>query len=177
MQAVSSITCLKNRLALSSESSLLSSCWLWSGSNWMARGESPRWPCGAQPTGPDWIIAWEREKNTSLLLVVFQSLCRVWFFAIPWTAARQASLSFTISWSLLILMSIESMMPSNHLIFCHPLLLLPLIFPSIRVFSESAVCIRWPKYWGFSFSISPSNEYSGLISSTAGASIFKSLYV
>ena len=83
----------------------------------------------------------------------------------PWTAARQASLSFTISQSLLKLISIESVMPSNHLILCHPLLLLPSIFPSIRVFSnESAVGIRWPKYWNFSFSISPSNEYPGLIS-------------
>ena len=80
-----------------------------------------------------------------------------------WTAVRQASLSFTISWSLLKLMSIESVMPSNHLILCHPLLLLPPTFPSIRVFSsESALCIRWPKYW--SFSISPSSEYSGMIS-------------
>ena len=86
-------------------------------------------------------------------------------FSTPWTAARQASLSFTISWSLLRLMSIEAVMPSNHLIFCRPLLLLPSIFPSIRVFSnESALCIRWPKYWSFSFSINPSNEYSGLIS-------------
>ena len=84
--------------------------------------------------------------------------------ATPWTAARQASLSFTISQSLLKLMSIESVIPSNHLIFCHPLLL-PSIFPSIRVFSnDSALCIRWPKYWSFSSSISPSNEYSGLIS-------------
>ena len=83
----------------------------------------------------------------------------------PWTAARQASLSFTIFQSLLKLMSIESMIPSNHLILCHPLLLLPSIFPSIRVFSnELALCIRWPKYWSFSFSICPSNEYSGLIS-------------
>ena len=83
--------------------------------------------------------------------------------ATPWTAARQASLSFTISQSLLKLMSIESVIPSNHLIFCHPLLL-PSIFPSIRVFSNhSALCIRWPKYWSFSSSISPSNEYSGLI--------------
>ena len=83
----------------------------------------------------------------------------------PCTAARQASLSFTISWSLLKLMSVESVMPSNHLILCYPLLLLPSIFPSIRVFSnESVLCIRWPKYWSFSFSISPSNEYSGLIS-------------
>ena len=82
-----------------------------------------------------------------------------------WTAARQASLSFTIPWSLLKLMFIESVMPSNHLILCHPLLLLPSILPSIRVFSsESALPIRWPKYWSFSFSISPSNEYSGLIS-------------
>ena len=81
----------------------------------------------------------------------------------PWTAAHHASLSFTISWSLHKLMCIESVMPSNHFILCHPLLLLPLIFPSIRIFSnESTLCIRWPKYW--SFSISPSNEYSGLIS-------------
>ena len=83
----------------------------------------------------------------------------------PWVTARQASLSFTISWSWLRLMSIVSVMPSNHLILCHPLLLLPSIFPSIRVFSnELALCIRWPNYWRFSFSISPSNEYSGLIS-------------
>ena len=81
----------------------------------------------------------------------------------PWAAAHKASLSFTVSWSLLKLMSIESMMPSNHLILCHPLLLLPSIFPSIRVFTnESAPCIKWPKYW--SFSISPSNEYSWVIS-------------
>ena len=86
-------------------------------------------------------------------------------FATPWTAARQASLSITNSRSLLKLMSVESMMPSNHLILCHPLLLSPSIFPSIRVFSnESAPRIRWPKYWSFSFSISPSNEHSGLIS-------------
>ena len=86
-------------------------------------------------------------------------------FAILWTAARQASLSFTHSWSLLKLMPIESVIPSNHLILCHPLLLPPSIFPSIRVFSiESVLSIRWPKYWSFSFSISPSNEYSGLIS-------------
>ena len=82
----------------------------------------------------------------------------------PWTAVRQASLSFTFSQSLLRLMSIESVRPSNHLLLCHPLLLLPSIFPSIRVFSnESGLHIRWPKYWHFSFSISPSNEYSGLI--------------
>ena len=90
---------------------------------------------------------------------------RVQLFETPWTAAHQASLYFTISWGLLKLMSIESVMPSNHLILCHPLLLPPSIFPSIRVFSsESVLCIRWPKYWSFSFSVSPSNEYSGLIS-------------
>ena len=94
-----------------------------------------------------------------------QSLSHVQFFATPWTAAHQASLSITNSQNLLKLMSIESVMPSNHLILCHPLLLLPSIFPSIRVFSnESVLRIRWPKYWSFSFSIIPSNEYSGLIS-------------
>ena len=83
----------------------------------------------------------------------------------PWTAACQASLSITNSRSLLKLMSIKSVMPSNYLVLCHPLLLLPSIFPSIRVFSnESVLCIRWPKYWSLSFSISPSNEYSGQIS-------------
>ena len=91
-------------------------------------------------------------------------LCHVQLFATPWTAARQASLSFTISRSLLKLTSIESVMPSNHLILCHPLLL-PSIFPCIRVFSnESALRIRWPKYWSFILSISPSNEYPELIS-------------
>ena len=94
-----------------------------------------------------------------------QLLSCVRLFVTPWTAACQASLSITSSQSLLKLMSIESVMPSNHLILCHPLLLLPSIFPSIRVFSnESILCIRWPKYWSCSFSISPSNEYSGLIS-------------
>ena len=98
-------------------------------------------------------------------LIAVQLLSRVPLSATPWTAARHASLSFTTSWSLLKLISLKSVMPSNHLILCHPLLLLPLIFPSIRVFSnESALHIRWPKYWSFSFSISPSNEYSGLIS-------------
>ena len=93
-----------------------------------------------------------------------QSLSSVQLFAIPWTAAFQASLS-TNSWSLLKLMSIESVMPSNHLILCCPLLLLPSIFPSIRIFSnESVLRITWPKYWSFSFNISPSNKYSGLIS-------------
>ena len=91
-----------------------------------------------------------------------QSLSHVRLFEVPWTAAHQASLSITNSWILLKLMSIELVMPSNHLILCHPLLLLPSIFPSIRVFSsESDLHIRWPKYWSF---ISPSSEYSGLIS-------------
>ena len=95
----------------------------------------------------------------------FNLLCHVRLFVTPWIAARQASLSITNSSSLPKLMSIVSVMPSNHLIFCHPLLLLPSIFPSIRVFSnQSALCIRWPKYWSFSFSISPSNEHPGLIS-------------
>ena len=94
-----------------------------------------------------------------------QLLSRVQLFATPWTAACQASLSITKSWSLPKLMFIELVMPYNHLILCHPLLLPLLIFPSIRVFSkESVLCIRWPKYWRFSLSISPSNEYSGLIS-------------
>ena len=97
--------------------------------------------------------------------VSVQLLSRVRLFVTPWTAARQASLSITNSQSLLKLMSIESVMPSNHLILCRPLLLLPSVFPSIRVFSkESVLRIRWAKYWSFSFSISPSNEYSVLIS-------------
>ena len=95
------------------------------------------------------------------MIVIVQSFNHVWFFVTPCTEACQASMSFTISWSLLKLMSIESVMPSNHLILCHPLLL-PLIFLTIRAFSnESALCISWPRYWSFSFSISPSNEYSG----------------
>ena len=94
-----------------------------------------------------------------------QVLSRVRLFATSWTAERQASLSIARSLSLLKLMCIESVMPSNHLVLYYPLLLLPSIFPSIRVFSnESVLCIRWPKYWSFSFSVSPSNEYSGLIS-------------
>ena len=95
-----------------------------------------------------------------------QSLSHVWLLATSWTAACQASLSITNSQSLLQLMSIDLVIPSNHLILCHPLLLPPSIFPSIRVFTNDSVLhIRWPKYWSFSFSISPSSEYSGLISS------------
>ena len=95
---------------------------------------------------------------------VVQSLSHIRLFVTPWTAAHQASLSFTVSLSLLKFMSIESVIPSNHLILCHPLLRLPSIFPSIRVFSnESTLHIRRPKYWGFSFGISPSKEYSRLI--------------
>ena len=115
-----------------------------------------------------WVIIWVsrhlagwREIQAFLVLVV-QLLSCVWLFASPWTAACQASLSSTISWSLLKLISIEPMMPYNHLVLCHPLLLLPSIFPNNRVFSNESHQVA--KYWGFSFSISPSNEYSGLIS-------------
>ena len=98
-------------------------------------------------------------------MIVVQWLSCVRLFVTPWTAAWQTSLSITNSWSLLSLMSIELVMPSNHLILCCPLLLLPSNLPRIRVFSsESVLLIRWPKYWSFSFSISPFNEYSGLIS-------------
>ena len=91
-------------------------------------------------------------------VVLVQSLSHVWLFANTWNAARQPSLSFTSIQSLLKLIPIESVMPSNHLIFCCPLLLLPSILPSVKVDSESALCIRWPKYWSFSFNISPSSE-------------------
>ena len=104
-------------------------------------------------------------KSLILFFSLVQSLSHVWLFVTPWTVARQASLSITNSRSSFKLISIESVMPSNQLIICRPLLLLPSIFPSIRVFSnESVLHMRWPKYWSFSFSISPSNEYSGLIS-------------
>ena len=97
----------------------------------------------------------------------FQSLCRVQLFVTPWTAARQASLSITNSRSSLKLISVESVMPTNHLILCRPILLPPSIFPSIRVFSNQSVFrIRWPKYWSFSFNIRTSNEYSGLVGSS-----------
>ena len=104
------------------------------------------------------------KHESSALFSSVQSLSCVQLFATPWTAARHASLSIPSSQSLLRLMSIKSVMPSNHLILCCPLLLLPSIFPKIRVFSkESVLCTRWPKYWSFGFSTSPSNEYSGLI--------------
>ena len=106
---------------------------------------------------------WKKKKENST--VVVQLLSHVQLFATLWTATHQASLSFTTSQSLLKHMPTYSVMLSNHFIFCHPLLLLPSIFPSIRAFSsESVLCIRWPKYWSFSFRISPSNEYSVLIS-------------
>ena len=105
------------------------------------------------------------QKLSQMDLFSVQSLSRVRLFATPWTAACQASLSLPLSQSLFKLMSMESVMPSNHLFLCLFLLLLPSIFPSIRVFSsELPLCIRWPKYWSFSFSISAFNEYSGLIS-------------
>ena len=122
-------------------------------------------------------VTWKKTGKKSVMvichtLILFiiqfssvQSLSRVRFFATPWIAARQASLSITNSRSLLRLTSIKSVMPSSHLILGHPLLLLPLIPPSIRVFSnESTLCMRWPKYWSFSFSISTSNAHPGLIS-------------
>ena len=114
-------------------------------------------------TGRD--VSEEYQKDSVVYTnVVVQLLSRVQFFGTPWMAARQASLSFTVSRSLLKLMSTELVMPSSHLILSHPLLL-PSIFSDIRVFSsELVLCIRWSKYWSFSFSISPSNEYSGLIS-------------
>ena len=103
--------------------------------------------------------------KSSIQFSSIQSLTCVWLFETPWITERQASLSITNSWSSLKLMPIGWMMPSSHLILCHPLLLLPPIPPSIRVFSnESALCMRWPKYWSFSFSISPSNEHPGLTS-------------
>ena len=119
--------------------------------------------CSHQPLGFSQLVV--PLSFDFLIIISVQSLSRVRLFATSWTVAHQASLSITNSWSLLKLMSIESVMPSNHLILCCPLLLLPLIFPSVRIFSSELVLhIRWPKDWSFSFSISPSNEYSGLIS-------------
>ena len=111
------------------------------------------------------MLYWNEHIVGTQFVVVVQSLSRDGLFATPWAKVCQASMSFTLSLSLFKLMSIKSEMPSNHLIFCRNLLLLPSIFPSIRFFSsESALHIRWPKYGSFSFSISPSNKYSGLIS-------------
>ena len=126
------------------------------------------WKCRVLTTGPPGKfphrIYFKKYLTLINYVVVVQLLSHVQLFATPRTAACQASLSFTISWGLLKLMSIESVMLSNHLILCHPLLILPSIFPSIRViFNESFLPIRWPKYWSFSLSISPSNEYSGVI--------------
>ena len=116
-------------------------------------------------TKQKWLLAEWNVGTSKNDLTSVQSLSHVWLFVTPWTAAHQASPSITNSPSLLKLMSIESVMPSNHLILCRPLLLRPSVFPSIRVFSnESIPCIKWPKYWSFSFNISLSNEYSGLIS-------------
>ena len=120
---------------------------------------NPQW-CPGQKAGSPWLLCLSHFTYISSV----QSLSRLWLFATPWTAARQASLSISNSWSLLKLMAIELVMPSNHLILCHPLPLLPSIFPSIRVFSNESVLHRWPKYWSFSFNISLSNEDSGLIS-------------
>ena len=119
-----------------------------------------------------WKVIWQYIKNLKSFLTRSRYICssvqllsHVWLFETQWTAACQASLSVTNFWISPKLMSFELVMPSNHLILCHPLLLLPSIFPSIRVFSnESALCIRWPKYWNFSVNISPSNEHPGLIS-------------
>ena len=141
------------------------------------------WTVRSQDAGPrerrctrkEWLqsaqalVSSHTQKSAKFLnlryLAFVQSLSRVWLFATPWTAARPASLSITNSRSLLKLKSIESVMPCNHLILCHPLLLTPSIFPSIKVFpSESALRIRWPKYWSFSFGIQPFNEHSGFIS-------------
>ena len=111
------------------------------------------------------IVMMVSQVDTHVQSSSVQLLSCIWLFVTPWTAACQASLSITNSWSLPKLMSIELVIPSNHLILCHPLLLLSSIFPSIKVFAnESVLCIRWPKYWSFSVNISPSSEYSGLIS-------------
>ena len=111
------------------------------------------------------IVMMVSQVDTHVQSSSVQLLSCIWLFVTPWTAACQASLSITNSWSLPKLMSIELVIPSNHLILCHPLLLLSSIFPSIKVFAnESVLCIRWPKSWSFSVNISPSSEYSGLIS-------------
>ena len=140
--------------------------WWWSPHGWLLV------PLGKRPqTAPSPLCIWGHRKKIVIyrsgfgLFSSVQSLSRVRLFSTPWTTACQASLSITNSQSPRKPMSIELVMPSNHLILCHPLLLLPSIFPSIRVFwNESALHIRWPKYWSFSFNISPSNEHPGLIS-------------
>ena len=128
----------------------------------------PAWVCSPAHLFTCSVTSGKCFKTSGLFLHGYSSVqlhSHVQLFATAWTTARQASLSLTNSQSLLKLMFIESVMPSSHLILCRPLFLLLSIFPSIRVFSsESVICIRWPKYWNFSFSISPSNEYSGLIS-------------
>ena len=140
--------------------------------NSLLRRSVPRGDSGFEPgcypqergSGTSALRMWSWENFTVLFVVVIHWLSRVQLSVTPWTAEHQASLSFTISGSLLKLMSIESVMPSNHFILCHPLLLLPSIFPNTRVFSnELTLHIKWPKYWSFSFSINPSNENSGLI--------------
>ena len=127
------------------------------------------WVAMPSSRGSSWPRDWTASLKSLHWFSSVQLLSQFWLFATPWTAAHQASLSITKSRSPPKLMSIESVMPSNHLILCHPLLFLPSIFPSIRVFSnESALHIKWPKYWSFSFSISPSNEHRGLISFRMG---------
>ena len=140
--------------------------WTWvrvnSGSWWWTGRPGVLWFTGPQRVGHDWVT---ELKVIYAFVVIVQLLIHVQLFVTPWTAAQQASLSFAIAQSFLKFMSNESVMPSNHFILCRSLLLLPSIFPSIGFFSnESAICIRWPKYQSFSFSIRPSNEYSGLIS-------------
>ena len=139
-------------------------------SRWRVQSQKSRQVSGMETTvcswtSPPWSSLWFQEPAVFYQFSSVQPLSCVRLFATPWTAAHQASLSITNSQSLPKPMSIESVMPSSHLNLCHPLLLLPSIFPSIRVFSnESALLIKWPKYWGFSFNISPSNEHPGLIS-------------
>ena len=136
-------------------------------STWTPLGFNWTEPWGSQSFRETSVHCWSHWTSGFALSNVnsVQSLSRVRLFVTPWTAARQAPVSITNSWSLLKCMSIESVMPSNHLILCCPLLLLPSLFPSIGIFSnESLLCIRWPKYWSFSFNISLSNEYSGLTS-------------
>ena len=127
-----------------------------------------RSPCGQRSTDVyvhGTFCDTQGKRQTITLASQFSHSIMYWLLVTPWTAAHKASLSITISQSLFKLMPIESVMPSNHLVLCHPLLLLPSILPSIRAFSnESALCIRWPKYWSFSFNISPSSEHPGLIS-------------